>query len=60
MDLWFPQHCPAPAGGWGGCMINPRVLRACGIDLNEYSGFAFGMGIRRTLMFGTGSATCAK
>jgi phenylalanyl-tRNA synthetase alpha chain len=37
---------------WGGCgMVNPRVLRACGIDPNRYSGFAFGMGIERTLMF---------
>jgi len=37
---------------WGGCgMVNPRVLRACGIDADTYSGFAFGMGIERTLMF---------
>ena len=32
-------------------MVNPRVLRACGVDSDEYSGFAFGMGIERTLMF---------
>jgi phenylalanyl-tRNA synthetase alpha chain len=31
-------------------MVNPRVLRACGIDPDVYSGFAFGMGIERTLM----------
>src|SRR3954447_12637005 len=37
---------------WGGCgVVNPRVLRACGIDSETYSGFAFGMGIDRTLMF---------
>jgi phenylalanyl-tRNA synthetase alpha chain len=37
---------------WGGCgVVNPRVLRACGIDPDVYSGFAFGMGIERTLMF---------
>jgi len=37
---------------WGGCgMVNPRVLIACGIDPDRYSGFAFGMGIERTLMF---------
>jgi phenylalanyl-tRNA synthetase alpha chain len=37
---------------WGGCgMVNPRVLRACGIDPERYTGFAFGMGIERTLMF---------
>ena len=53
LDLWFP----AAKGGakwieWGGCgMVNPLVLQACGIDSNEYSGFAFGMGIERTLMF---------
>ncbi len=37
---------------WGGCgMVDPRVLRACGIDTGEFTGFAFGMGIERTLMF---------
>jgi phenylalanyl-tRNA synthetase alpha chain len=37
---------------WGGCgMVNPRVLVACGIDPDRYTGFAFGMGIERTLMF---------
>ena len=36
---------------WGGCgMVNPRVLQACGIDTKIYSGFAFGMGLERTLM----------
>jgi phenylalanyl-tRNA synthetase alpha chain len=37
---------------WGGCgMVNPAVLVACGIDPDRYSGFAFGMGLDRTLMF---------
>jgi phenylalanyl-tRNA synthetase alpha chain len=37
---------------WGGCgVVNPRVLRAVGIDSEEYSGFAFGMGLERTVMF---------
>ena len=37
---------------WGGCgMVNPRVLMAAGIDTERYSGFAFGMGVERTLMF---------
>jgi phenylalanyl-tRNA synthetase alpha chain len=37
---------------WGGCgVVNPRVLVACGIDTERYTGFAFGMGIDRTLMF---------
>lgn len=53
MDLWFP-HKKGGAGWveWGGCgMVNQNVLRACGIDPNEYQGFAFGMGLERTLMF---------
>ena len=37
---------------WGGSgVVNPRVLVACGIDPDVYSGIAFGMGIERTLMF---------
>jgi len=36
---------------WGGCgMVNPRVLIACGVDPQRYTGFAFGMGIERTLL----------
>jgi phenylalanyl-tRNA synthetase alpha chain len=31
-------------------MVNPKVLENCGIDPNVYSGFAFGMGLERTLM----------
>ncbi|MFD7025163.1 phenylalanine--tRNA ligase subunit alpha [Promicromonospora sukumoe] len=52
MDLWFPQK-KGGAGWieWGGCgMVNPNVLRAAGVDPDEYTGFAFGMGIERTLM----------
>jgi phenylalanyl-tRNA synthetase alpha chain len=53
LDIWHPTF----RGGarwieWGGCgMVNPNVLRAAGIDPDEYQGFAFGMGIERTLMF---------
>jgi len=40
--------------GWleiGGCgMVDPNVLTNCGIDANEYSGFAFGVGIDRIAM----------
>ena len=36
---------------WGGCgMVNEKVLVACGVDTKKYSGFAFGMGLERTLM----------
>ncbi|MDN6795430.1 MAG: phenylalanine--tRNA ligase subunit alpha [Propionibacterium sp.] len=58
MDLWFPQK-KGGAGWieWGGCgMVNPHVLRANGIDPQEFSGFAFGMGIERTLMLRHGIA----
>ena len=42
---------------WGGCgMVNPAVLRACGVDPEIYSGFAFGIGVERTLMFRNGVA----
>jgi phenylalanyl-tRNA synthetase alpha chain len=42
---------------WGGCgMVNPRVLVACGVDPERYTGFAFGMGLERTLMFRHGIA----
>ncbi len=52
MDLWFPQKKGGPGWiEWGGCgMVHPNVLRACGIDPEEYTGFAFGMGLERTLM----------
>jgi phenylalanyl-tRNA synthetase alpha chain len=34
-----------------GCgMVHPKVLENCGIDPNEYQGFAFGMGIERITM----------
>lgn len=37
--------------GWieilGAGMVHPKVLKNCGIDPDEYSGFAFGMGVDR-------------
>ncbi len=40
--------------GWveigGSGMVDPDVLKACNIDPDEYSGFAFGMGIERIAM----------
>jgi len=53
MDVYFPDK-KGGAGWveWGGCgMVDPNVLRACGLDPAEWSGFAFGMGIERTLQF---------
>jgi phenylalanyl-tRNA synthetase alpha chain len=35
----------------GGCgMVHPRVLEACGIDPEEWTGYAFGFGIERLTM----------
>lgn len=56
VDIWFPNK-KGGAGWveWGGCgMVNPNVLRAAGIDPDVYSGFAFGMGLERTLQFRNG------
>lgn len=56
VDIWF-ENKKGGAGWveWGGCgMVNPNVLRACGIDPDAYSGFAFGMGLERTLQFRNG------
>ncbi|KZS70375.1 phenylalanine--tRNA ligase subunit alpha [Mycobacterium kansasii] len=56
VDVWFANK----KGGadwveWGGCgMVHPNVLRAAGIDPEIYSGFAFGMGLERTLQFRNG------
>ena len=45
------RHPARPNGDWlelGGCgMVHPNVLRAGGIDPEEWSGFAFGFGIDR-------------
>jgi phenylalanyl-tRNA synthetase alpha chain len=48
------EECRTCKGeGWielGGCgVVNPRVLTACGIDSERYTGFAFGFGIDRML-----------
>jgi phenylalanyl-tRNA synthetase alpha chain len=53
MDVWVTGLKGGPRWiEWGGCgMVNPNVLRSAGIDPAEYQGFAFGMGIERTLMF---------
>jgi phenylalanyl-tRNA synthetase alpha chain len=53
MDVWHPGAKGGPRWiEWGGCgMVNPNVLRSAGIDPDEYTGFAFGMGVERTLMF---------
>jgi len=41
--------------GWieilGAGMVHPKVLSRCGIDPQEYTGFAFGVGLERLTMF---------
>lgn len=56
VDVWFPNK-KGGAGWieWGGCgMVNPNVLKSVGIDPEVYTGFAFGMGLERTLQFRNG------
>ena len=48
-------NCPVCHGeGWIeilGCgMVHPKVLEECGIDPDEYSGYAFGIGLERLVM----------
>lgn len=59
MDVYWgleteADHRITKGTGWLevlGCgMVDPNVLKSCGIDPEEYSGFAFGMGIERTAM----------
>ncbi|MFF2557010.1 phenylalanine--tRNA ligase subunit alpha [Nocardia sp. NPDC058058] len=56
VDVWFEDKKGGPGWvEWGGCgMVNPKVLIASGIDPEVYSGFAFGMGLERTLQFRNG------
>ncbi len=51
-NLCGGKGCPfCKHTGWVeilGCgMVDPHVLDACGIDSNEYTGYAFGMGVER-------------
>lgn len=50
------KGCPMCKGeGWieilGGGMVHPKVLKTGGIDPEVYSGFAFGIGLERLVMF---------
>lgn len=59
MDIWWGldtevDYRMTKGTGWLeilGCgMVDPAVLEACGIDPQEFSGFAFGLGIERIAM----------
>ncbi len=56
MDVWWgletdDDYRMTKGTGWVeimGCgMVDPNVLKNCGIDPDEYSGYAFGMGVER-------------
>jgi len=53
------KGCKLCKGGWlelgGAGMVHPNVLRAGGVDPNEYTGFAFGWGVERTYMMKSGT-----
>jgi phenylalanyl-tRNA synthetase alpha chain len=53
--LCLGEGCPMCSGsGWieilGAGMVDPRVLRACGLDPERVSGFAFGCGLDRVAL----------
>ena len=55
MDMmWQGDESESREGKWlemGGCgMVHPNVLKNCGIDPDEWQGFAFGFGVERPLM----------
>ena len=50
------RGCPFCKGeGWveilGGGMVHPKVLKNGGVDPDVYSGFAFGVGLERLVLF---------
>ena len=51
---WIVETPEGTKHGWleiGGCgMVHPKVFEAVGIDPEQYSGFAFGMGVERMAM----------
>lgn len=48
VDVYFPGKGWIETGGCG--MVDPAVFEAVGIDPEEYSGFAFGLGLERLAM----------
>jgi phenylalanyl-tRNA synthetase alpha chain len=52
------KGCKLCKEGWleigGAGMVHPNVLKECGVDPNEFSGFAFGWGVERTYMMKSG------
>ena len=50
----MPASTSANSDGWielmPGGLVHPHVLEAAGVDPNEYSGYAFGLGLSRIVM----------
>jgi phenylalanyl-tRNA synthetase alpha chain len=51
MDIWWEPSNASGEGKWleilGSGMVDPNVFKAVGIDPEEYTGFAWGMGVER-------------
>jgi len=54
MDIWWNPSGAEGEGRWleilGSGMVDPNVLKAVDIDPEEYTGFAWGMGVERIAM----------
>lgn len=56
IDIWweYTDKNGTPRAKWlefmGAGMVHPNVFRNCGVDPEEYSGFAFGFGLTRLAM----------
>lgn len=54
VDVWFKDKNNKDGGRWleilGAGMVHPNVLKEVGYNVNEVSGFAFGMGVERIAM----------
>ncbi len=52
------KRCRMCKEGWlelgGAGMVHPNVIKAGGLDSDEYNGFAFGWGVERTMMMKSG------
>lgn len=54
MDIWWQTQQSGDEGRWleilGSGMVDPNVFKSVGIDPEEYTGFAWGMGVERIAM----------
>ncbi|MBO6575660.1 MAG: phenylalanine--tRNA ligase subunit alpha [Rhodothermales bacterium] len=54
VDIWWKDDSLPDGGRWmeilGSGMVDPEVLKAVNVDPEEYTGYAFGMGVERIAM----------